>query len=211
MGAPLSISKATCYHLHTSSGLSPPPHIAWGSLPPLCLNSWSSLPPHTKASTDTHPSTHLGHGGLGVRPLASVWIFGDHPGRHTEVRIKHDFTSVPESSWLWRKLHQKVQQTHTPPHTWGMVASVCGLWPQCGQLETTQAVTLKSGSSMTLLQFLNLPGLGRNCIRSSAISAWGWGQGVLPACWVAYKADPGGPVVSQQPVMDTATPLVDTT
>jgi hypothetical protein len=25
------------------------------------------------------------------------------------------------------------------------------------------------------------------------------------------KADPGGPVVSQQPVMDTATPLVDTT
>ncbi len=41
--------------------------------------------------------------------MASLWTFGDHPGRHTEVRIKHDFTSVPESSWLWRKLHQKVQ------------------------------------------------------------------------------------------------------
>jgi hypothetical protein len=42
---------------------------------------------------------------------------------------------------------------------------VCSLWPQCGHLETTQAVTLKSGSSMTLLQFLNLPGYGENCIR----------------------------------------------
>ncbi len=57
----------------------------------------------------THPSTPLGYGILGVRPLASVWTFGDHPGSHTEVRIKQDFTSVPESSWLWRKLHQKVQ------------------------------------------------------------------------------------------------------
>ncbi len=37
--------------------------------------------------------------------------------------------------------------------------------PQCGHLETTQAVTLKSGSSMTLLQFLNLLGCGENCIR----------------------------------------------
>ncbi len=44
-----------------------------------------------------------------MRPLASLWTFGDHPGRHTEVRIKHDFTSVPESSWLWKKLHQKVR------------------------------------------------------------------------------------------------------
>jgi hypothetical protein len=44
-----------------------------------------------------------------VRPLASVWTFGDHPGSQTEVRIKEDFTSVPESSWMWRKLHQKVQ------------------------------------------------------------------------------------------------------
>jgi hypothetical protein len=118
-----------------------------------------------------------------VRPLASVWTVGDHPGHHTEVRIKHDFTSVPESSWLWRKLHQKDQQTHTPPHTWGMVASVCGLWPQCGHLETTQAVTLKSESSRTLLQFLNLPGCGGNCIRkfscfSMRVGAWCTG---LPA------------------------------
>ncbi len=65
-------------------------------------------PPSYQGSTDTHPSAHLGHGSLGVRPLASLWTFGDHPGRHTEVRFKHDFTSVPESSWLWRKLHQKV-------------------------------------------------------------------------------------------------------
>jgi hypothetical protein len=53
------------------------------------------------------------------------------------------------------------RDTHTPPPIWCMVASVCGLWPQCGHLETTQA----SGSSMTLLQFLNHPGCGENCIR----------------------------------------------
>jgi hypothetical protein len=56
------------------------------------------------------------------------------------------------------------EPTH-PSSLLGVVASVCGLWPQCGHLETTQAVTLKSGSSMTLLQFLNLPGWGENCIR----------------------------------------------
>ncbi len=55
---------------------------------------------------------------------------------------------------------------HTPPPIWGVVASVCSLWPQCGHLETTQEVTLKSGSSMTLLQFLNLPGCGENFIRN---------------------------------------------
>jgi len=59
-----------------------------------------------------------------VRPLASVWTFGDHPSRHTEVRIKHDFTSVPESSWLWRKLHQKVQLFQREGG--GMV-----YWPAC--------------------------------------------------------------------------------
>ena len=109
-------------------------------------------------------------------------------------------------------MHRKVQQTHTPPHSWVMVASVCGLWPQCGELETTQAVTLKSGSSMTLLQFLNLPGFGGNCIRSLAISAWGCGQGVL-ACLLGclQKKIWETPDFSQQPVMDTATPLVDTT
>jgi hypothetical protein len=42
---------------------------------------------------------------------------------------------------------------------------VCGLWPQCGHLETTQAVRLKSGSSRTLLHFLHLPGCGENYIR----------------------------------------------
>jgi hypothetical protein len=57
------------------------------------------------------------------------------------------------------------------------VASVCGLWPRCGQLETTQASTLKSGSSRTLLQLLNLPGFGGNCIRkfsyfSVRVRAW---------------------------------------
>ena len=166
----------------------PPPHMAWNllHLPAPTADPSSLLTPrpwgdHTLLPQTKAEGTHLGHGGLGVRPLASVWTVGDYPGHHTEVRIRQDFTSVPESSWLRRELHRKVQQTHSPPHTWGMMASVCGLWPQYGQLETTQAITLKSGSSRTLLQFLNLPGLGRNCIRSSVISAWGWGQGVL-AC-----------------------------
>ena len=172
--------------------ISPPPHTCLQHQltpppPSLYLGQWGD---HTPLPQVKAEDTHLGHDGLGVRPLASVWTVGDYPGHHTEVRIRQDFTSVPESSWLRRELHRKVQQTHSPPHTWGMMASVCGLWPQYGQLETTQAITLKSGSSRTLLQFLNLPGLGRNCIRSSVISAWGWGQGVLPACWVAYKSRP---------------------
>ena len=114
MGAPLLVSKAKFYHLHTSTGLSPSTSHSLG-LPPSSLSQQLVLPPpsHQGQQRHTHPSTHLGYGGLSVRPLASV----------------------------------------------------CGLWPQCGHLETTQAVTLKSGSSMTLLQFLNLPGCGENCIR----------------------------------------------
>ncbi len=92
--------------------------------------------PASESSADKHPSTHLGHGGLGVRPLASVWTFGDHPGRHTEVRIKHGFTSVPESSWLWRKLHQKVGGMVYWPACWVAYkrksgkakSSVCSQW-----------------------------------------------------------------------------------
>ena len=139
------LSKPSPTYLPATSADSPPPiPRPWGD---------HTLLPQVKVE-----ETHLGHGVLGVRPLASVWTVGDYPGRHTEVRIRQDFTSVPESSWLRRELHRKVQQTHTPPHTWGMMASVCGLWPQCGQLETTQATTLKSGSGRTSLQFLNLPG-----------------------------------------------------
>jgi hypothetical protein len=110
MGAPLLVSKAKFYHLHTSTGLSPSTSHSLG-LPPSSLSQQLVLPPpsHQDQQRHTHPSTHLGYGCLSVRPLASVWTFGDHPGSHTEVRIKHDFTSVPKSSWLWRKLHQKVQ------------------------------------------------------------------------------------------------------
>ncbi len=86
----------------------PPPHIAWGSLS-LFVYPADLTSPHQSQQRPTHLSTHLGYGGLGVRPLALVWTFGDHPGSQTEVMIKHDFNSVPESCWLWRKLHQKVQ------------------------------------------------------------------------------------------------------
>jgi hypothetical protein len=95
-----------------------------GLEPPANQVSKRGLKIASESSADTHPSTHLGHGGLGVRPLASLWTFGDHPGRHTEVRIKQDFTSVPESSWLWGKLHQKVQLFHREGG--GMV-----YWPAC--------------------------------------------------------------------------------
>ena len=74
---------------------------------------------------------------------------------------------------------------HTPLPLLCMVASVCGLWVQCGHLETTQAVRLKSGSSRTLPQFLNLPGCGENCIRK--FQHEGGGMLYWPACWVAYK------------------------
>ncbi len=181
---PLSKSPSSPSYLPATSADSSPPPIPrpWGD---------HTLLPQAKAKGTSHPSTHLGH----VGSVCGLWpqcgqLETTQATTLTEVRIRQDFTSVPESSWLRRELHRKVQQTHTPPHTWGMVASVCGLWPQYGQLETTQAITLKSGSSRTSLQFLNLPGLGRNCIRSSVISAWGWGQGVLPACWVAYKSRP---------------------
>ena len=109
--APFHLSKPSPTYLPATSADSSPPPIPrpWGD---------HTLLPQVKAE-----ETHLGHGGLGVRPLASVWTVGDYPGRHTEVRIRQDFTSVPESSWLRRELHRKVQQTHTPPHTWGMMAS----------------------------------------------------------------------------------------
>ena len=116
---------------HSSTSPNPPPSYlpatsADPPSPPIPRSGGDHTPlPQVKAE-----ETHLGHGVLGVRPLASVWTVGDYPGRHTEVRIRQDFTSVPESSWLRRELHRKVQQTHTPPHTWGMMASVCGLWPQ---------------------------------------------------------------------------------
>ena len=101
----------------------PPPHMAWNLLHlPAPTADPSSLPTprpwgdHTLLPQTKAEGTHLGHGGLGVRPLASVWTVGDYPGRHTEVRIKQDFTSVPESSWLRRELHRKVQQTHPSTH-----------------------------------------------------------------------------------------------
>ncbi len=60
---------------------------------------------------------------------------------------------------------QASRDPHTPPPLLGMVASVCSLWPLCGHKEAIQAVRLKSGLSMALLQFLNLPGCGENSIR----------------------------------------------
>ncbi len=106
---PFQSVRQKFYHLNTSTESSPPSHMAWGLLflPAPTADPTSSLSPRPKEPT--HPSSPVGRGCLGVRPLASVWTFGDHPGRHTEVRIMHNFTSVPESSWLWRKLHRKIQ------------------------------------------------------------------------------------------------------
>jgi hypothetical protein len=44
----------------------------------------------------------------------------------------------------------------------------CSLWPRYGHLETTQAVRRKSGSCMSLQQFLNSSGCGEKLIQISA-------------------------------------------
>ena len=93
------------------------------------------------------------------------WVLSKHQ------RAPIHFPILPPPTYLQHQLIPPPppylgQGGTTPPspkprlrkHTWGMMASVCGLWPQCGQLETTQATTLKSGSGRTSLQFLNLPG-----------------------------------------------------
>ena len=162
-----------------------------------------------ESSADTHPSTHLGHGGLGVQPLASVWTVGDHPGLHTEVRIKQDFTSVPESSWLRRKLHRKVQQTHTPPHLGhGGLGErpLASVWTFGDHSGSQTEVRIKH--DFTSVPFLKLPGCGENCDRKFSCFSVRVG-----ACCTGLPA--GLPIksliLSLQPVMDTATPLVDTT
>jgi hypothetical protein len=65
---------------------------------------------------------------------------------------------------------------------------------------------------MTLLQFLNLPGWGENCIRkfscfSVRVGACGTG---LPAGW-PMKENLGEPRLPAAASDDTATPLVNTT
>jgi hypothetical protein len=106
-----------------------------------------------------------------------------HPGAHPYQSVRQQTTTIytspvppPHKAWgsLSLFVHtadppspsdQGQRDQHSPPPLMGMVASVCGLWPQCGHLETTQAVRLKSGSSRTLLHFLHLPGCGENYIR----------------------------------------------
>jgi len=84
-----------------------PLFIAWGSSPSSFVYQLTTFPSLLSRQGPTHPSTPFVHGGLGVRPLASVWTFGDNASSQTEVRIKHVFTSVPEFPWLWRKPHSK--------------------------------------------------------------------------------------------------------
>jgi hypothetical protein len=84
-----------------------PLFIAWGSPPSSFVYQLTTSPSLLSRQGPTHPSTPFVHGGLGVRPLASVWTFGDNAGRQTEVWIKHVFISVHKFQWLWRKLHSK--------------------------------------------------------------------------------------------------------
>jgi hypothetical protein len=41
--------------------------------------------------------------------MALIWPSGDITDSQTEVRIMMVVTSVHEMTWLWRKLHPKVQ------------------------------------------------------------------------------------------------------
>ena len=150
-----------------------------------------------------------------------------HPGAHPYQSVRQQTTTIytspvppptkpgaPSPSLFTQLIlpppsDKGQRDPHTPLPLLCMVASVCGLWVQCGHLETTQAVRLKSGSSRTLPQFLNLPGCGENCIRKFQHEGGACCTG-LPA-GLPIKENPGGLVFSLQPMMDNATPLVDTT
>jgi hypothetical protein len=169
--------------VYTSLVPPPPPHIASSSL---CAQLISP-PSHIKASRDPHTLPPLlGYGGLGVRPLASVWTFGDHPGIQTDVRIKHDFTSVPKSSWLWRKLHQKVQlfqsegggMLYWPAcwvaykrKSWRAWISVCSQWWTPPHLSWTQPELHHLDTVCWISKFPPMPhSFGRTLINRDALS-----------------------------------------
>jgi hypothetical protein len=59
-------------------------------LPPsLCAQLTTLHPPSTRPAETHAPLHHFGAQWPRVRPLASVWTFGDNPAGQTEVRIKH--------------------------------------------------------------------------------------------------------------------------
>ncbi len=57
-----------------------------------------------------------------------------------------------------------------------------GLWPRCGHLETTQAVRLKSGSSMSIQQFIKFSDCGENCIWKFNVFQCGPGRRMQACC-----------------------------
>jgi hypothetical protein len=73
----------------------------------------------------------------------------------------------------------------------------CGLWPQYGHLETTQAVPLKLRSSVSLQQFVNSPAVKKTAFKVQRVSVWPGRESAdmlyQPACQVAYKRIPGEP------------------
>jgi hypothetical protein len=135
--------------------------MAWYPLllPAPTADAYSSPKPRLKKPT--HPSTHLGYVGLGVRPQCG------------QLETTQAATLKSGSSWTL------LQFLNLPGCGENCIRKFSRHTPR----QTTQAVTLKSGSSMTLLQFLNLPGFGGNYIRkfscfSVRVGAWCTG---LPA------------------------------
>jgi hypothetical protein len=101
---------------------------------------------------------------------------------------------------------------HTPPPPFGMESSIAASWPQYGLLTTSQAVTMNPRSQWSLFEFGNRLNCEEFCIQKFSCSSGGRGAFCtgLPD-GLPIKEDLGDLVVSLQPAIDTATPLVDTT
>jgi hypothetical protein len=101
---------------------------------------------------------------------------------------------------------------HTPPPLFDMESSMEASWPWYGLLTTSHAVTMNPRSQWSLFEFGNRLNYEEICIQKFSCFSGGGGAfctGLHDG--LPIKENLGDPVVSLQPAIDTATPLVDTT
>ncbi len=188
--APLSVSKTR---------IQPSPHHMACMVSPssTCPNSWCTLLPQTKAK-GTHTPLHTpgawwpqcATSGLSV----DIW----RPPRPSHW--SQDQAWLYFSSWIFLAVEKTASERfsrHTPLHTPG------AWWPRCAASGLSVDIWRPPRPShwsqdqawlYTVLQFLNLPGCGENCIRkfsyfSVRVGAWCTG---LPA-GLPIKENPGEP------------------
>jgi hypothetical protein len=147
--------------------------------------------PQNSGRATFNPSSHLGRtpfnpsSHLGCAPNNQIGNFPCH------LLTLHSLEPSPFplcAQLTTLHLPQLGQQRPTHPST-PLVHSGLryGLWPQCGHLETTQAVRLKSGSSMSLQQFIKFSGCGENCIRKFSVFQCGHEEGAIRLYWPAFQ------------------------